>query len=87
MPYTFPVLFPLGLTQTGDKSPYYKQITLERHLFLKSSVVRSSAIHCTLCKSYPCNIISHRLSSLQHFSCYTRDIQLYDLDLGFALHS
>ena len=47
----FPCFTVLGLTQTGDKSPYYKQTYLEGRVFFKGSLVRSRAIHCALCKS------------------------------------
>ena len=45
-------VYMLGLTQTGDKSPYYKQIYLGNTRVFQIRVVRSSAIHCALCKSY-----------------------------------
>ncbi len=46
----------LGLMQTGDESPYYKRITLEGRVFLKSSPVRSRAIHCVSRKSCFCKL-------------------------------
>ena len=42
----------LGLTHGCDKSHHYKQIYLERMCVFKRSMVRSSAIHCALRKSY-----------------------------------
>ncbi len=40
----------------GDESLYYKQIALEGRVFLKSSPVRSSAIHCALRKCCFCKV-------------------------------